>query len=71
MDVAQPCKNLRREMADQAFQHTCAMCGKLIAEQKNQIIVEVNGISYVFDSKDCELFFKKFKSVYGSAFNSL
>lgn len=47
----------------------CVMCGKTIA-QKTQVLVEmIEGNNYTFDSKDCILFFKKFKSLYGSNFN--
>lgn len=45
------------------------MCGKLIIEKENQILISIDGNNYVFDSKDCEMFFKKFKSVYGDIFN--
>ncbi len=48
----------------------CVMCGKAIIE-KTQVLVEViDGGNYSFDSKDCILFFKKFKSLYGSSFNA-
>lgn len=48
---------------------TCAMCGKVI-KQHNQILLEIiDDFSYTFDSKDCVIFFKKFKSLYGSSFN--
>jgi len=47
------------------------MCGKMISEQKNQSLIEIDGITYAFDSKDCEIFFKKFKSLYGEMFNPI
>ena len=47
----------------------CVMCGKTIS-QKTQVLVEmIDENNYTFDSKDCILFFKKFKSLYGSSFN--
>ena len=47
----------------------CIMCGKVILEQKNKILTEIDGNKYTFDNKDCEIFFKKFKSLYGDMFN--
>ena len=48
----------------------CVMCGKTISK-KTQVLVEaIDGDNYTFDSKDCVLFFKKFKSLYGSSFNA-
>ena len=44
------------------------MCGKIIAEQKDKILTQIDGNQYSFDNKDCELFFKKFKSLYGEIF---
>ncbi|HJU14259.1 MAG TPA: hypothetical protein VJ792_07375 [Candidatus Nitrosotalea sp.] len=49
---------------------TCAMCGKAISHQKQALTEEIDGDSYTFDSTDCVLFFKKFKSLYGSSFNT-
>lgn len=46
----------------------CVMCGKIIPPQK--IIFEiVDDNKYAFDSQECVLFFKKFKSLYGSSLN--
>ncbi|HEX9845470.1 MAG TPA: hypothetical protein VGA92_03285 [Candidatus Nitrosotenuis sp.] len=58
-------------MPNQTLQRACAMCGKMISEQKNQSLIEIDGITYAFDSKDCEIFFKKFKSLYGEMFNPI
>ena len=42
----------------------CLLCGKYIKEPR--IVDEVaEGKRYVFDSDDCALIFRKFKSVYG------
>ena len=56
-------------MPNQTLQCFCVMCGKMIIEQKNKILTEVDGNQYTFDSPDCEIFFKKFKSLYGEMFN--
>ena len=48
----------------------CALCGKkpdLHAQQKETITENIEGVNYTFDSKDCMLMFKKFKSVYGNS----
>lgn len=47
----------------------CAMCGKVIAS-KPHIVEQVDGLDYAFDSGDCALIFKKFRSVYGEGFFS-
>jgi hypothetical protein len=47
----------------------CAMCGKPIATTAKPLIVEqVDGLEYAFDSSDCALIFKKFRSLYGDGF---
>lgn len=56
-------------MPNSTLQCTCVMCGKIILEQKNKILTEIDGNQYSFDNKDCEIFFKKFKSLYGEMFN--
>jgi len=44
----------------------CVMCGKTILE--NKVLYEtVDDGKYTFDSQDCILFFKKFKSLYGDS----
>jgi hypothetical protein len=56
-------------MQNDEQKNTCAMCGKKINEPKNQVLVEkIDDTNYVFDSEDCALFFKKFKSLYGNNF---
>jgi two-component system, OmpR family, sensor histidine kinase VicK len=54
-------------------QHSkCALCGKTIADQQERessILKEViDGISYTFDTNECVMMFKRFKSVYGDDF---
>ncbi len=50
----------------------CALCGKTIVEQQEQdsfILKEViGGISYNFDTNECIIMFKRFRSVYGDDF---
>jgi len=49
---------------------TCAMCGKKINEQKKQILIEkIDDSNYIFDSADCALIFKRFRSLYGNNFS--
>jgi len=49
---------------------TCAMCGKKINEQKKLVLVEkIDDANYIFDSEDCALIFKKFRSLYGNNFS--
>ncbi len=48
----------------------CIMCGKTISQNMQILIEEIDGDNYTFDNKDCVLFFKKFKSLYGSSFNA-
>lgn len=47
---------------------TCVMCGKTILQKTRVLIEVIDGDRYIFDSSDCVLFFKKFKSLYGSGF---
>ena len=44
------------------------MCGKKVlsqAQHKETIMEIIGGTNYTFDSNDCALMFKKFRSVYG------
>jgi YHS domain-containing protein len=52
---------------DRLRKATCALCGKPI-RQGAKIIEEIDGLAYYFDRGECVTLFKKFKSVYGSAF---
>ncbi|MGC2575373.1 MAG: HAMP domain-containing sensor histidine kinase [Candidatus Nitrosopolaris sp.] len=54
-------------------QHSqCALCGKTIIdvqEQEPSILKEaIDGICYTFDTNECVLMFKRFRSVYGDQF---
>ena len=54
-------------------QHSeCALCGRTIIdvqEQEPSILKEViGGISYTFDTNECVMMFKRFRSVYGDQF---
>jgi hypothetical protein len=54
-------------------QHSeCALCGKTIVdlqEQESSILKEViGGISYTFDTTECVMMFKRFRSAYGDDF---
>lgn len=56
-------------MQNDQQKNTCAMCGKKINEQKKQILIEkIDDANYFFDSPDCVLIFKKFRSLYGNNF---
>jgi len=49
----------------------CSLCGKTIRDQQEQESIlneEIDGTSYVFDTKECVNMFKRFRSVYGSDF---
>jgi two-component system, OmpR family, sensor histidine kinase VicK len=50
----------------------CALCGKTILdvqEQEPSILIEaIGGVCYVFDTNECVLMFKRFRSVYGDQF---
>jgi two-component system, OmpR family, sensor histidine kinase VicK len=51
----------------------CALCGKTITdvqEQEPSILKEaIGGICYTFDTNECVLMFKRFRSVYGDQFD--
>ena len=53
----------------------CALCGKTIVdlqEQESSILKEaIGGISYTFDTNECVMMFKRFRSVYGDDFKFL
>jgi two-component system, OmpR family, sensor histidine kinase VicK len=60
-------------MTNMGKQHSqCALCGKTIIdvqEQESSIIKEaIGGIYYTFDTNECVLMFKRFRSVYGDRF---
>ena len=48
----------------------CALCGKTIVDlQESSILTEaIGGICYTFDTNECVLMFKRFRSVYGDQF---
>lgn len=48
-------------------QTKCALCDKRLNnnQKKDTITEKVGGTRYTFDSKECVLLFKKFRSVYG------
>ena len=57
-------------MQNDEQKNTCAMCGKKIDEPKKQVLVEkIDDANYIFDSEDCALIFKRFRSLYGSSFS--
>ena len=55
--------------------NNCALCGKLLfskKEKKSKAVEEekeeiINGIHFRFDTKDCAVLFKRFRSVYGDS----
>ena len=55
--------------------NNCALCGKLLfskKEEKSKAVEEekeeiINGIRFRFDTKDCAIMFKRFRSVYGDS----
>jgi nitrogen-specific signal transduction histidine kinase len=60
-------------MTNMGKQHSqCALCGKTILdvqEQEPSILIEaIGGICYTFDTNECVLMFKRFRSVYGDQF---
>jgi nitrogen-specific signal transduction histidine kinase len=60
-------------MTNMSKQHSqCALCGKTIIdvqEQEPSILKEaIDGICYTFDTNECVLMFKRFRSVYGDQF---
>ena len=57
-------------MTNMSKQHSqCALCGKTIVnvqEQEPSMLKEIIvGICYTFDTNECVLMFKRFRSVYG------
>lgn len=51
----------------------CALCGKILFTNKPETIKKeiIDGIHYFFDTKDCAIMFKRFRSVYDNKFNEL
>src|SRR5215831_4212231 len=53
-------------------QSECALCGKTIVDLESSILNEViGGISYNFDTNQCVMMYKRFRSVYGDDFKFL
>jgi hypothetical protein len=50
-----------------AKKRRCLMCGRVIAADKT-LTRKFDGRDCLFDSKDCILIFKKFRSLYGKTF---
>jgi hypothetical protein len=48
----------------------CALCGKTIADS-SMLKEVIGGISYNFDTNECVMMYKRFRSVYGDDFNFL
>ena len=46
----------------------CVMCGKIILSNQEEVVSEINGARYVFHNNDCQIFFQKFRSLYGDLF---
>jgi hypothetical protein len=54
-------------------QHSeCALCGKTIVDvQESSVLKEVvGGISYNFDTNQCVMMYKRFRSIYGDDFKA-
>jgi hypothetical protein len=52
-------------------QHSeCALCGKTIVDLKDSSMLKevIGGISYNFDTHECVMMYKRFRSVYGDDF---
>ena len=50
----------------------CAICGKTIVDLESPILNEViGGISYNFDTNQCVMMYKRFRSVYGDELDAL
>jgi two-component system sensor histidine kinase VicK len=61
-------------LSDEGKQHReCALCGKSIVDlRESSILKEVfGGISYNFDTNECVIMYKRFRSVYGDDFKFL
>jgi hypothetical protein len=55
-------------------QHSeCALCGKTIVDLKDSSMLKevIGGISYNFDTNECVMMYKRFRSVYGDDFKFL
>ena len=55
-------------------QHSeCALCGKTIIDLKDSSMLKevIGGISYNFDTNQCVMMYKRFRSVYGDDFKFL
>jgi len=55
-------------------QHSeCALCGKTIVDLKGSSMLKevIGGISYNFDTNECVMMYKRFRSVYGDDFRFL
>jgi YHS domain-containing protein len=48
-------------------QPACTMCGRDV-ERDREWVEQIDGLDYMFDSQECALIFKKFRSVYGKEF---
>src|SRR5829696_2259770 len=51
----------------------CALCGNQIQKSTSSPSVEesIGGTSYIFDTKDCAIMFKRFHAIYGDDFKEL
>jgi hypothetical protein len=59
-------------MNSKSLLRECALCGNQIQKSTSPPVEEsIGGTSYLFDTKDCAMMFKRFHAIYGDDFEEL
>ena len=59
-------------MNSKSLLRECALCGIQIKNSASTPVEEsIGGTSYIFDTKDCAIMFKRFHAIYGDDFEEL
>ena len=63
---------VKMNMNSKSLLRECALCGNQIQKSKSAPVEEsIGGTSYMFDTKDCAIMFKRFHAIYGDDFEEL
>jgi two-component system, OmpR family, sensor histidine kinase VicK len=63
---------VKMNMNSKSLLKECALCGNQIQESTSAPVEEsIGGTSYIFDTKDCAIMFKRFHAIYGDDFEEL
>jgi hypothetical protein len=63
---------IKMNMNSKSLLKECALCGNQIKNSTSTPVEEsIGGTSYIFDTRDCAIMFKRFHAIYGDDFEAL